>query len=313
MAHAPDEGEVLTWFETLSNWGRWGTDDQLGTMNHITPAKRAAAAGLVTDGQTVSCAWDIDTVPRVDHIAGPAQRFMLATGEAVPPPGVRGGGAMEYIGLAYHGYTVTHIDGLSHVFWDGRMYNGRASQGVTAWGGALEQPITALAGGVVTRGVLLDVAADGGGDWLEPGSGVFPDQLEAAEARQGVRVEPGDVVLLRTGYGKLVRERGHYNVRSEGRAGWHPACLPWLHERRVAAIAGDTACGCMPNPEYPSIHDPVHAIGIVAMGLWLIDNCDLEALASECAARQRWEFLFMLSPLRVVGGTGSPANPLAVF
>ena len=142
---------------------------------------------------------------------------------------------------------------------------------------------------------------------------MFPEDLEAAESRAGVRVGSGDVVLLRTGYGQLVRERGPYNVRAEGRAGWHPACLPWLHEREVAAIAGDTACGCMPNPDYPSIHDPVHAIGIVAIGLWLIDNCDLEALAAACTERGRWEFLFVLSPLRVVGGTGSPANPLAVF
>jgi kynurenine formamidase len=309
----PPESEVLRWFDALSNWGRWGDDDQLGTMNHITSAKRVAAAGLAREGVTVSCAWNVDTVPRVDHIAGPAQRFMLGTGEAQPPPGVRGGGAMEFVGLVYHGYTVTHIDGLSHVFWDGRMYNGKPANQVTAWGGALDHAITDLAEGVVTRGVLLDVAGDEGGEWLEPGTGVFPEQLEAAEARQGVRVEEGDVVLLRTGYGKLVRRRGHYNVRTDGRAGWHPACLPWLHERGVAAIAGDTACGCMPNPEYPTIHDPVHAIGIVAMGLWLIDNCDLEALADACATRSRWEFLFMLSPLRVVGGTGSPANPLAVF
>jgi kynurenine formamidase len=306
----PTEAEVLTWFDALSNWGRWGDDDRLGTMNYITPSKRAAAARLVRDGVTVSCAWDIDTVPRVDHVAGPAQRFMLGTGEAPPAPGVRGGGAMEFIGLVYHGYTVTHLDGLSHIFWDGRMYNGRPASRVTAWGGALDLPISDLATGVVTRGVLLDVAGD---TWLEPGTGVFPEDLEAAEARQGVSVAEGDVVLLRTGYGRMVRERGHYNVRTEGRAGWHPACLPWLHERGVAAIAGDTACGNMPHPDYPSIHDPVHAIGIVAMGLWLIDNCDLEALHTACSERGRWEFLFMLSPLRVVGGTGSPANPLAIF
>lgn len=217
---------------------------------------------------------------------------------------------MEFIGLVYHGYTVTNLDGLSHIFWDGRMYNGRPASRVTAWGGALDLPIKDLAEGVVTRGVLLDVAGD---TWLEPGTGVFPEDLDAAEARQGVRVGEGDVVLLRTGYGRMVRERGHYNVRAEGRAGWHPACLPWLRERGVAAIAGDTACGNMPHPDYPSIHDPVHAIGIVAMGLWLIDNCDLESLHAACAERDRWEFLFMLSPLRVVGGTGSPANPLAIF
>src|SRR5207302_7077079 len=120
----------------------------------------------------------------IDHIAGPAQRFMLGTGEAAAPPGVRGGGAMEFIGLAYHGYTVTHIDGLSHVFWDGRMYNGRPANRVTSWGGALDHPITGLSEGVVTRGVLLDVAGDSGAAWLEPGTGVYPEQLEAAEARQ---------------------------------------------------------------------------------------------------------------------------------
>lgn len=304
------EEEVLGYFESLSNWGRWGPDDELGTLNHITPSKRVAAADLARDGVVVSCAWDIDTVPRVDHIAGPAQRFMLATGQGLPDA-PRGGGAMEHIGLAYHGYTVTHLDALSHIFWDKHMYNGSPADAVTAFAGAGRNAVTAAREGIVTRGVLLDVTGDR--DWLDPGEGVHPEDLEAAETRQGVTVEAGDVLLLRTGYGRMVRDRGHYNVRAEGRPGLHVGALPWVHERQVAAIAADTACGCMPNPDYPSMHDPVHAVGIVAMGLWLIDNCGLEALRDTCERLGRWAFQFVLSPLRVVGGTGSPANPLAIF
>jgi kynurenine formamidase len=235
---------------------------------------------------------------------------MLATGQGLPDS-PRGGGAMEHIGLAYHGYTVTHLDALSHIFWDKRMYNGVPADAVTSFTGATTHAVTAAREGIVTRGVLLDVTADR--DWLAPGEGVFPDALEAAEARQGVRVEAGDVLLLRTGHARRVREAGPYDVRAEGRPGLHVSALPWVHEREVAAIAADTACGCMPNPEYPSMHDPVHAVGIVAMGLWLIDNCDLEMLRDTCQRLGRWEFQFVLSPLRVVGGTGSPANPLAIF
>ncbi len=309
MTDIPTEAEVLGYFDALSNWGRWGADDRLGTLNHIGPDHRVAAARLVTEGVTVSLAWDVDTVPRVDHVFGPAQRFMLATGEAVPTSG--GGGALEHIGLVYHGYTVTHLDALSHIFWNGRMYNGRPAGAVTAMFGAREHDVRAAAEGIVTRGILLDVTGEE--PWLEPGTPVFPDDLERAQAEGGVTVGAGDIVLLRTGYGRLVREQGHYNVRERGRAGLHPACLPWLHERDVAAIASDSACGVMPCPGYPSVHDPVHAVGIVAMGLWLIDNCDLEPLAAACSTYGRRAFQFVLAPLRVAGGTGSPANPLAMF
>lgn len=310
MPDIPSEAQVLDYFDTLSNWGRWGPEDELGTLNHVTPAKRVEAAALVRDGVSVSCAWDVDTVPRVDHIFGPAQRFMLGTGQGLPEH-PRGGGALEHIGLVYHGYTVTHLDALSHIFWDRRMYNDAPASAVTSFGGASRNAVTVAHEGIVTRGVLLDVTGDR--DWLAPGEGVFGDDLDAAAERAGVAVGPGDVVLLRTGYGRMVREHGNYNVRADGRPGLHVAALPWIHERGVAAIAADTACGRMPNPEYPSIHDPVHAVGIVAMGLWLIDNCDLEALADLCERLGRYEFQFILSPLRMVGGTGSPANPLAIF
>jgi kynurenine formamidase len=320
MAAIPTEDEVLAYFDSLSNWGRWGADDELGTLNLVTPQKRKAAAALVTEGVTVSCAWDIESVPQPDHAFGSPQRFMVASGEGlhdpdrVTPPGGLGrmGGALEFFGLVFHGYAVTHVDGLCHIFWDKQMYNGQPAAKVTTSGGAVREPITVLKDGVMTRGVLLDVAAAQGRHWLDPGEGVTPEHLEAAESRQGVRVEEGDVVLLRTGYGRKKREQGREPLPANPFPGWHAAALPWLHERGVAMIGCDTAQDMHPSP-YPAIALPVHAVGIVAMGLWLIDNMNLEELAAKCEELQRWSFQFVLAPLRIVGGTGSPANPLAVF
>jgi kynurenine formamidase len=307
----PSQDEVLTWFESLSNWGRWGPDDGLGTLNHITPERRAAAAMLVRHGVTVSCAWDIGTTAQPDHVFGAPQRFMLSTGQGLPDE-PRWGGAAEYVGLVCHGYAVTHLDGLSHYFWDGRMYNDRPASLVTSRDGAGDHAITEAGGGIFTRGVLLDVATTRGVPWLEPGDAVFPEDLEGAEARQGLRVGPGDAVLLRTGYGRRRHEQGPDAVANVGRAGWHVACAPWLHERDVAVIGADTAQDVHPSG-YPAMRSPVHAVGIVAMGLWLIDNCDLEELAGTCERLERWEFLMTVGPLRIEGATGSPVNPIAVF
>jgi kynurenine formamidase len=317
--NTPSEEEVLSYFDALSNWGRWGDDDQLGTLNLVSPEKRIAAAELVRSGTTVSLAWDIGGSPPADQ-PWPPQRFMLATGQGLsdadrvvaPGRAGRSSGAAEHIGLVYHGHTVTHIDGLSHIFWDGKMYNGRPAELVTSTFGATHHAITALKEGIVTRGVLLDIPVVRGVDWLEPGEAVYPEDLEAAEVREGVIVGEGDVLVLRTGYGKKVRDKGPDDVAAGGRAGWHAACLPWLHARGVAAIACDTAQDAIPSG-YTSFRNPIHEVGIVAMGLWLIDNCDLEALATICTDSGRWAFFFTLAPLRWVGATGSPANPLATF
>lgn len=314
---APTEAEVLTYFQTLSNWGRWGADDELGTLNLVTPAKRKQAAALVREGISVSCAWDIENTLQPDQMLGTPQRLMVATGEGLADPdrptaAGRMAGAMEFIGLVYHGYSVTHVDGLSHIFWDGKMYNGTPASRVTAAQGATKKAITTLRDGVMTRGVVLDVAAAAGVDWLEPGVAVGPEMLEAAEARQGVTVEEGDVVLLRTGYGRRKRERGREALGKVGFPGWGAEALPWLHKRGAAMIGCDTAQDASPSA-YAGLGIPVHAVGITAMGLWLIDNCDLENVVATAERLKRWEFQFVLAPLRVIGGTGSPANPLAIF
>ncbi|HVX19786.1 MAG TPA: cyclase family protein [Acidimicrobiales bacterium] len=311
----PTQDEVLAYFDELSNWGRWGPDDERGTLNFVTPDVVRRAVATVTEGVGVSCALDIVAEHRPDQIAGAPQRHMLVTGEPADPRDPqrsRAWGPMEYIGLAFHGFDVTHVDALAHGVWEGRLYNGRPAASVTARSGALEQSVLAAASGITTRGVLLDIPPVRSVAWLGGGDGVFPEDLEAAEERQGVRVGPGDAVLLRTGYGAKRRRHGHEDMLATGQPGWHAACLPWLHERQVALIGSDTSQEVVPSGyDRPAL--PVHRVGIVAMGLWLLDNGDFEDPAEWCDRLGRWEFLFVTGPLRIDGGTGSPVNPIALF
>jgi kynurenine formamidase len=301
----PTEADVLSWFDDLSNWGRWGPDDELGTLNLITPEVRKRAAKTVNDGITVSCAWEVPTGPLG------LERVLTAAPRA---PGTRLGFSSEQISsMTVHGYAVTHLDALCHIFWDGQMYNGRPAELVSG-DGAQALPITVARRGVITRGVLLDVAAARGVPWLEPGEGALPDDLEAAEERQGVRVEPGDAVFLRTGFGRYRRETGKVSGADAGIAqpGWQAAALPWLRRRDVSLIGCDTANDVSPSG-YRAIPLPVHIIGLVSMGLWLVDNCDLEDLATTAARLSRWEFHLAVGPLALSGLTSSPVNPIATF
>jgi kynurenine formamidase len=190
------------------------------------------------------------------------------------------------------------------------MYNGRSHSLVDAATGSAWAAVTAAANGIVTRGVLLDVARVRGVPWLEPGEGVFPGDLEEAERRQGVRVRPGDAVLLRTGRGRVRHEGGAAGGIAQ--AGWHASCLPWLHERGVAMIGADTPQDVQPSG-YADVLMPVHAVSLVAMGLWMVDNCDLEACATTAAELGQWDFHLTVAPIRFTGTSGSPVNPIATF
>lgn len=310
-----DEAELLSWTQTLSNWGRWGSDDELGTLNYITSEQRRAAAALVRDGDVVSCAKRISTAPSDDQLYGAPMRLMLSTEglegarspHAVAP---RARSAVEYVGYVFHGRNITHLDALSHVSWDGKLYNGYPAETVSRRHGATRLAVTAIANcGIVSRGVLADVAALRGEDWLRPGEPVLPADLEAAEQRAGIDVRRGDVLLVRTG---RTLARAASPVGDLSVPGWHPACLPWLHERRVALIGCDTTHDFTPSGSV-AVGFPIHNIAIPTMGLWLLDHCDLEALAATCSAKRRWEFQFVLAPLPVEGATGSPVNPVAIF
>jgi kynurenine formamidase len=190
------------------------------------------------------------------------------------------------------------------------MWGGLPREKVTSFG-AERNAIDAVSEGIFTRGVLFDMARLRGADWLEPGDAIFPDDLEAAEERAGVRVETGDFLLIRTGRFAYREARGAWDA-STSLAGLHASCLPWLHARQVAALGCDGVSDCIPS-RVEKVRMPIHLVAIVAMGLHLLDNADLEQLGAACAERRRWEFLFVVAPLVLRKGTGSPVTPLAIF
>lgn len=304
----PSKDELDEMYERLKNWGRWGDDDQRGALNHLTPERSAAAAALVRDGITVSLAHDLGTEasPENPH---PAHHHMLASGDARDSNGIPGyEAARDYVGLDVHGLSTTHVDALSHMFVRGEMYGGRPASEVRS-DGARANTIMSMAGGVVGRGVLLDVPRAMGIDFFDSGQVVTVEELEATEAAQGLTVGPGDVLLVR--WGRDARRRAKQGF--DGFSGLHAECLPWLHEREVAVLGSDGISDPMPFVGTPDWPFPVHQIGITGMGLHLIDNMALAELAEACAAAGRWEFLFTMAPLRIERGTGCPVNPIGVL
>jgi kynurenine formamidase len=285
----------------LSNWDRWGPDDQLGTLNHLRPEHRVAAARAVRSGRTVSCARPLPTEPAPENPV-PVSHHMIGTH-------TEGYGA-DWIGVASHGYATSHLDALCHIFWDGRTYNGHPTEVVTAHG-AEQLGIHHLRDGVVGRGVLLDIPEVRGVDALEPGMAITIEDLEAAEEATGVTVGEGDILLVRTGRWVWQRAHGPWDPR-QSLAGLHASCLPWLHERRVAVLGGDGVSDCHPS-HIDGVRLPIHTVGIVAMGLHLLDNLDLDDLAAACASEETHQFLLTVAPLVLRGGTASPVNPIAVF
>jgi kynurenine formamidase len=298
--------------DELSNWGRWGPDDQRGTLNLITPEITRRAIQTVQEGQTVSCA------RRISYEGGPdsplpPQHYMLASGEGYRPgEGPDRQVARDYFGLVFHGHTITHIDSLAHFMWDGRLYNGAPSTRVNTPEGATSHSIDEAHPGIVTRGVLIDAAMLRGTEVIERGDGVGLDDIERAERDQGIKIGTGDVVLLRTGQLGHRERTGPVDVAKVGSAGPLPEVLPLVHERGVAVLGSDTGNDVMPSG-YERFSNPIHQVGIVAMGLWILDNAWLDDLAAACQARQRWEFLINILPLRLTNATGSPVNPVAVF
>jgi kynurenine formamidase len=310
MATLPDQNEVLGYLERLSNRGRWGADDQRGTLNLITPSVRRAAAALVVEGVSISCAQQVVTAHQDENLFGPPQRLLLLSHRAR-----FGEITMEafgaYLGLVYHGPTVTHLDSLCHYSCGGEFYNGVSVDSMHFVAGATSHAVTNAADGILTRGVLLDVPALKDTQWLEPATAVFPEDLEAAEARQGVTVREGDALLLYTGYISRKRAVGPTSMQ-RGYAGYHAACLPWFHRRGVAIVGSDAGNDVVPSG-YPNFELPIHTIGLSRMGLWLLDACDLEGLVATYRKLGRSEFLLTLNPLPLEGGTGSPVNPVATF
>ena len=293
------DDRLLELMQTCSNVGRWGADDERGTVNHITPAVVRAATALVRDGVTVSLAHDM--IPGAglddgDHV----RRRMIDMGAASTLA------CSDSVEIAPHGFACTHLDALGHVFFEGSLWNDRKVDREVDGEGLHFAAVTAFGEGIVTRGILLDVAAARGVDFVEFGDPVTPDDLDRAAARAGVQVLPGDAVFVRVGMA-----RAPASAPGSSRAGLAVEVIQWLYDHDVAIYSGD----CV--EQLPSGSDrfplPLHQVGMVAMGLVLLDNTDMERLSAACAAAGRSEFLLVCAPLPIHGGTGSAVNPIAVF
>ena len=304
----PTTAELDEMYERLKNWGRWGGDDERGTLNLLTDEHRLAAAAEVRTGEAISLAHDLGTDPTPEN-PHPAHHHMLASGDARDSNGIPGyEAARDYVGLDVHGLYTTHVDALSHMFVRGEMYGGRPAAEVRS-DGARSNTVMSMADGVVGRGVLLDVPRATGVEFFDTGQVVTVDELEAAEVAQDVRVGEGDVLLVLWGREARRKAKGGF----DGFSGLHAECLPWLHERGVALLGSDGISDPMPFVGTPDWPFPVHQIGITGMGLHLVDNLALAALATRCADVGRWSFLFTMAPLRIPRGTGCPVNPVGVL
>ncbi len=312
MTALPTEEEVRGYAKTLSNWGRWGKDDQRGALNFLTEETRRAAMSLAKRGQVISLAWDIDPAGTGPDVKAQPQRYMLRTGQGATEGEhpERQIACAEFTGLVFHGRRITHLDAPSHIVYEGKMYNGHAGAFVNSEHGAERNAITNARGGIVTRGILIDAPRHRGVPWLEAGDGVHRDELEAILKAENVEVREGDALLLRTGYGRSRVEQG---PKFEGKqSGWGAGCLPLFKEKGVSVIGCDTSGETHPSG-YREFRGPIHGIGIATIGLWLLDNCQLEDLAKACESNKAWEFALVLAPLPFIGATGSAMNPLALL
>jgi kynurenine formamidase len=307
---------VRTLARKYRNWGRWGAADELGTVNFITPEKVKAAARLVRQGKVLSLAIPFDANGPQSGYGGRINpvHYMLQDGGDVAS------GAQDFLpGLRYCDDAIsmplqcaTQWDALAHIYFDGKMYNDRGPAEVTS-NGARSNAITALKNKIVSRGVLLDIPRLKGKPWLAAGEAIYPADLDAAAAAGRVAIESGDIVLIRTGQMREVRERGSWGQYSGGHApGLSLTCAEWLAKHEIAGYATDTwGTEVIPN-ETPDVFQPLHCVAIVNMGMLVGEIFTLEELAEDCAADGVYEFMFVAPPLPITGAVGSPINPQAI-
>ena len=296
------KADVERWMTELSNWGRWGKDDQTGAVHLITDKTRKAAAELVQAGISVSLSRHAEKDAAADN--GSPFRHRMSDRPASSPYW------SDTYEVSYHGYGHTHLDALCHIVHNGKMYNGVLPSTVTAKG-ASKLSVYGMRNGILARGVLMDLPELKGVPYLEPGTAIYPEDLEAWEKKAGLRVQPGDVILIRTGRWALRDKQGPWDVGKKT-AGLHASCARWLKQRDVAILGSDAASDVIPSL-VEGVEQPIHQLAIVAMGVPILDNCDLEELSATAKRFKRWQFMLTAAPLAVEGGTGSPLNPIATF
>lgn len=312
-----DADQVREWGRRYSNWGRWGKNDELGTLNFITPERVLEACSLPRQGLVISCALPFDDKGPQSGIGGrynPIHTMIADGGDALA-------GAQDFLpgGFRYADDTVTmplqcgtQWDALAHVFYDGKMYNDRDISLVTSRG-ARANSIDRIKDGVVGRGVLLDLPRFLKVPWLDDATRIRPDHLDACAEAFGVSVERGDIVLVRTGMMMRCLQQKSWAGYCGGPApGLSVTCTAWIYEREIAAIATDTwGVEVIPN-ETSDCFQPLHMISLRNTGVLLGEIFQLDTLADACHEDGNYSFLFTAPPLPITGAVGSPINPLAI-
>ncbi len=280
-----------------SNWGRWGADDERGLLNELTPEHVLRAAQLIKTGRVYPLGVTLSKDGAISTTRNPLWHHIGKTERAQP--------AMSSVDdvVVMHTHTGTHVDALCHIYYDGRLYNGFPSSEITR----KEAPRNGVenVGSLVTRGVLLDIARHRGVEHLQMGEVIAPDELDACARGQGVEIRPGDAVLIRTGWTIVFdRDRELFDAGSPGPG---KAAGPWFRERGLVALGADNVAVEVQPPE-DGVQLTLHLDVIRGQGGYLIEFLDLEDLARD----RVYEFLFVVAPLRLLHGIGSPINPLAI-
>jgi len=313
LAHAQDDPGTVTpqdyvrWRTELRNWGRWGANDQKGTANLITPEKVRSAAALVKSGIVVSMSPPVPQTPAADV---PDDRTFNRTTIRLSQTGTA-----DNYQVSYHGLAVGHMDAFCHFFFENRMYNGySASDNITEETGCKQGDVMGRRDGITTRAVLYDMPALKGVDWIEPGTPITRADLEAWEQQSGVKVGPGDVILLYVGRWK---RRAAVGPHAGQVAGYFADTIPFFKERDIAFAGHDFNIDWNPRPgwgpEQGIYGNPIHEALLVWLGAGIVENLDLERVVETARRLNRYEFLITFAPIPVEGGTGSPVNPLAIF
>ncbi|MDP3061762.1 MAG: cyclase family protein, partial [Chloroflexota bacterium] len=293
--------EVDSYLKDRRNWGRWGEKGGAGAINLITPAKRVAAARLVRKGRSVSLSRPFPVTPASNN-PQPAQHYVYTGSRPF------GGAAMDFYGVAYHGVATTHIDALCHVWNENGMWDGRDPHENLTFSGAKYGTVDEWSDGILTRGVLLDVPRHRSEPYVTMDKPVHGWELDDIAREQGLKLEPGDAVIVYSGREASSAVHGLWGSTPQ-RAGLHASCLPFIRDHDISILVWDMMDA---GPNEYGIPWAVHG-AIFAYGVALLDNALLEPLARVCAEEDRYEFMLTINPLRVIGGTGSPANPIAVF
>ncbi len=298
----------------LSNWGRWGGDDQVGTLNFITPEVRANAARLIQTGETVDLGMPLDSNgPHSGRGWGlrfnPIHRMTQILTDCVMPAGAMA--ADDVITMPLQ--AGTQWDALSHVGYDGEIYNGYAAASMTAADGATKNSFDLVVDRLIGRGVLLDIAKLRGVDIMEGGDEITPEDLSRAALEQGVEVRPGDILLVRTGWYQHYLNGDHSTYLGPDEPGLGFSTCAWLHERKVAAVAADNFAVEVRPSGIDGVLAPMHMVLIRDLGMTMGEMFNLEHLSETCERLNRWEFFLCGIGIKVSRSVGSPVNPIAIF